>query len=185
MLSQPDKNCFLTVQNFQKREIGKAEELSLGYQGGIGAFSVMAPVYGVDLETLPELVLPHAAPNQKISAEKTARLYLAQPGTGKMSLAAAMACDVIKQKWRIQRPEIVRLWWGLEDAALKAVKNPGTLWTYNNVKFKVQDDFLIMRLPSGRCLFYRDPNPRVKIIPNTGKVVDGKLKGIEKEVPKP
>lgn len=149
-----------------QRQVGKTSELALGYQGGIGAYSAMAATYGVDLEDLPQYVMPNARANEKISAEATAVMYLKLNGD-RMSFKAAVACDIIKQKWRSKRPRIVKLWWGLEDAAMQAVKNPGELWQYRGVMFKVQEGFLIMRLPSGRRIYYRNPGTKVKTIPNS------------------
>lgn len=67
--------------------------------------------------------------------------------------------------WRDSRPQTVKLWRSLEDAAFKAVQNPGTLTTYRDIRFKVVGKFLLMRLPSNRLLYYFDPQIVEKEMP--------------------
>lgn len=64
--------------------------------------------------------------------------------------------------YRETYPEVVRLWYAQERAAILAVKNPGRLFAEGPIKWKVQGNFLYCRLPSGRCLAY--PDPQIKII---------------------
>lgn len=59
--------------------------------------------------------------------------------------------------FRESRPMTVRFWKGLETACFEAVDHPGTVTTYRDIKFKVIGRFLMMRLPSGRMLYYFDP----------------------------
>lgn len=68
--------------------------------------------------------------------------------------------------YRNEYPEIPRLWNMLEKVAIDAVRNPGVPFHYEpaggqRITFfhHKQDGFLLMKLPSGRTLFYR--NPRV------------------------
>lgn len=68
------------------------------------------------------------------------------------------AAEAIKA-WREGRPDTVALWHGLEQAALRAVKDEGSIYEFGKIAFRSRDFFLRMRLPSGRVLFY--PNPRV------------------------
>ena len=63
--------------------------------------------------------------------------------------------------WRAAHPNIVKLWHALNDAALNAVHERGrvTYRAHNRIRFKCEDAFLLMRLPSGRRLTY--PAPRI------------------------
>lgn len=69
------------------------------------------------------------------------------------------------KKWRKANPEIVAMWGHMQDAAVKAIQNPGT-WVRANDKCRFGVDnklgyrVLVMELPSGRRLQY--PFPEVK-----------------------
>lgn len=157
-----------------QRQVGKTSELALGYGGGIGAYAAMARNYGIDLETLPAFVFPAAQANETISARSTAERYLEnlehriKHGIGKaspldrMSLDAAMACDIIKQKWRASRPATVGLWGQLEAAAMAAIMQPGSTHQAGPVLYGVRGEFLLCRLPSGRKLRYYKPEVRMR-----------------------
>jgi len=65
---------------------------------------------------------------------------------------AAELCGI----WRDIHPEIRSMWYGLEDAAKKAVRT-GEPHRYGHVVFGMRDGFLFMKLPSGRLLAYYKP----------------------------
>ena len=145
--------------NKEQRQVGKVAELALGYAGGIGAFATMATVYNVDLESLPDLILPHATIYEvdgPYGAIGLAKMYLAK-NKGAMSQSAAQACDVIKRKWRDARQNIVRFWKQIENCAIQAVKDPGKVYMYRGIRFCTSNGFLKCRLPSGRLLHYFRP----------------------------
>ncbi len=52
---------------------------------------------------------------------------------------------------------IPRMWDGLNDACLNAIMAPGLETYYRDIRFMVADDWLMIRLPSGRKLYYRSP----------------------------
>ncbi len=160
-----------------QRQVGKVSILSLGFGGGIGAYGSMARNYSIDLETLPPLILPGATAVELDKSKKIAETYLAQlairiklkveKGIGKasfldmMSLEAAMACDIIKQRWRRDHKKVCDFWKDLEGAALGAVMHPGTTTQAGlYIQFCMSQcrRFLLMRLPSGRCLRYYKPS---------------------------
>ena len=62
----------------------------------------------------------------------------------------------IVDSYRSHYPKIVNLWYGLEETAREAVKR-NYVTEYNGIRFKVLNDFLMMRLPSGRMLAYYKP----------------------------
>lgn len=107
-----------------QRQIGKVTELSMGFQGGVGAFQAMAKGYGV--------------------------------------VVTDARADEIKVAWRNAHPRIQAYWYAIEDAALKAVRNPGHAFGVRNVAFKSNRDYLMCRLPSGRVLHY--PGPKIQEI---------------------
>lgn len=59
--------------------------------------------------------------------------------------------------WREGRPMTVKLWSKLVEASVMAMKDKGTVYTYRNISFIYHKRFLLMRLPSGRYLYYFDP----------------------------
>lgn len=62
----------------------------------------------------------------------------------------------IVDQWRAASPMMVRLWRGLQDAALEAVRTPGTITRYGYARFRMVGAHLRMALPSGRNLWYRN-----------------------------
>lgn len=146
-----------------QRQVGKTAELALGYQGGIGAFAKMAETYGVDLEKMIEPVMDRADYEQIEFAQRVAAGYFdkakRQGITPEITFEQAVACDIVKQKWRARRQRIVAFWAGLEEAAVRTVRD-GTPYSYGGVKFGIRGNFLHMRLPSGRLLAYYKPDVR-------------------------
>jgi DNA polymerase len=65
----------------------------------------------------------------------------------------------IKEDWRKANAKIVRLWYHMEELAIAAVANPGSVYSTKckRIKFLVEDRWLLMRLPSGRRLAYYRP----------------------------
>lgn len=138
------------------RQIGKVEELSLGYQGGPKAFAKMAGNYGLHIGEKYDIVWEVTDTDTRDIAlhgwEKRGR----QTGMDERSWLAA---EVIKLGWRQAHPNIVTYWRDLETAAVNAVSAPGTLFTVGVVGYKMAGSFLWCRLPSGRTLCY--PYPRL------------------------
>jgi len=64
--------------------------------------------------------------------------------------------------WRTGNPKVTSYWSNVENTAIKAVAEPGTVQTVNNVSFKVigigDMSFLFCRLPSGRAIAYHRPS---------------------------
>lgn len=96
---------------------------------------------------------------------KVAELALGYQG-GPGALIAMGALDMglseeelpdIVYKWREASPHIVAFWSGLERAAMNAIKyNEDNYFSFRGIKFYMQDGNLMMVLPTGRCLCYRD-----------------------------
>lgn len=66
---------------------------------------------------------------------------------------------LVKQ-WRSANPNIVKLWYAAERAAVKAVQERRTVNLAKGIQFRYEKGFLFADLPSGRSLAY--VNPRIK-----------------------
>lgn len=83
-------------------------------------------------------------------------------GAIKMGLSEDELPEIVA-KWREANPRIVSLWYEMEEAALDCVRTGYPRSVAGRIHFKMaasgSDTWLLMQLPSGRCLFY--PQPRI------------------------
>jgi DNA polymerase len=137
------------------RQIGKVQELALGYQGSVGAYINMAAVYmikpaevaaaakaAIDLETWHDTWMRYSVADSRGLDHET--------WTG-------VKCVV--NAWRAAHPHIVQAWWDLQDAAIAAVQTPGLKVPVlqGRVMYLAANGFLYCRLPSGRVISYAMP----------------------------
>ncbi len=144
------------------RQIGKVAELALGYQGGPGAFATMAVNYGVKVADTFETVWASA------STELQTKALLGYESRGKgagLSKKGWLAAECIKLAWRDAHPEIVRFWYGLEEAAIAAVRKPGHVASYRGIRYRKVGSFLFCLLPSSRTICYPYPRLEEKLMP--------------------
>jgi DNA polymerase bacteriophage-type len=162
------------------RQIGKVQELALGYAGSIGAFLSMGANYNVDLAKIAFIAQNAVDPDEWQAAcdrydriqydpdaeEDTAAedendnpdFAFLEPfkGDPRRGLPreqwAAIRCIV--QGWRMAHPATVAFWKSLEAAAIAAVDAKGSVFEAGPVSFIASRTALRCRLPSGRHLTY-------------------------------
>jgi len=141
-----------------KRQIGKVLELSMGFQGGVGAFVTFAATFGIDLEALDGGAIPY---DVWAEAENFYEWTLEQkkPTFG-LSRKAFMTCDSLKRLWRRAHPGIESLWKTVESACVRAVDYEGENFMAGKCVATRKGNWLRIVLPSGRALSY--PAPRVE-----------------------
>ncbi len=77
-------------------------------------------------------------------------------GADAMGLSDWEIQDII-ERWRETSPNIVKLWGGVEQVALRAVRTPGPIRCKHGIVFCKAGDCLFIQLPSGRRLAYQHP----------------------------
>lgn len=146
------------------RQVAKVVVLSMGFGGGVGALQKMAKGYGVKMEPAFDALWERARPDQRIRAEKTWESNKKNPKYEDTSQKEFLASDIIKIFWREANQEIVNYWDALEQAAIRAVLQPGTFHTPGaalpSVRFRKAGSFLWCQLPGGGVICY--PYPEVK-----------------------
>ena len=94
-------------------------------------------------------------------------------GALKGGIAEEELPGLVKQ-WRDANPNIVKLWYATEEAAVTAVSEKTTVKLAHGVQYRYESGMLFADLPSGRSLAY--VNPRIKPEPKfkkDGLVFDG------------
>jgi DNA polymerase len=139
------------------RQIGKVQELALGYQGGVGAFMSMGANLGIKPQALFDTVAPIADSTRwSAAADK-------YQGSTKFGLPEEhwTALRYVVDGWRAAHPKIVQCWWDIQDAVIQAVWEPGEMVFLFGGKIRVyctrDRRFLYIYLPSGRPLAYFKP----------------------------
>jgi DNA polymerase len=143
-----------------QRQVGKVQELALGYEGGVGAFLTFSLAYNIDLEAMAVEAYGNIPDDALRAAGEFYDWTLKQKRSDfGLSRTAFVVCDSFKRLWRQAHPNIAALWKELEAACVDAVESPAS--TIPCRKFKVRRDgaWLRIGLPSGRALCY--PQPRV------------------------
>lgn len=83
-----------------------------------------------------------------------------------VTISDAKAKELV-DAWRESRPATVALWYDVEEAAMNAVRTPGTTFAVNAgkpnmIRYKKSGSFLLCQLPSGRIMSY--PFPKIEEI---------------------
>lgn len=152
------------------KQIGKVLDLSMGYEGGVGAFIKMAANYGINLTQMAEDTFP-TLPRWVVEEATNAWQFAKKQGrTYDLAEKVWVTCDALKRLWRKAHPKIVAGWAKLKEAAILATENPGTVYKVagGRIMFKVKGRWLYMRLPSGRRIAYY--KPEVKTVKRKGMV---------------
>lgn len=143
-----------------KRQIGKVQELALGYQGGVGAFISMGANLGIKPDSLLAAVKPASV------AAKWERAAAKYDDSDKFGLTREQwtAFKYVVQGWREGHARTVQCWWDFQDAVIEAVSEPGQMVYLlgNKVRFYCARNrsFLYIYTPSGRALSYFKPRVR-------------------------
>lgn len=144
-----------------RRQLGKIAVLSLGFEGGVGAFQSMARNHGVSIAPVAKILWA------KATHEHRSRAMDRWESTGKktgIDKAEWIGSELIKLAWRAAHPAIVQYWGKVNAAAIAAVKSPGFISSVDDkVRFVMRGSFLFCQPPSGRCLCY--PYPKVELKP--------------------
>lgn len=91
---------------------------------------------------------------------------LAQMGALEMGLTEVELPQLVSA-WRDANPNIVKLWWAVEAAAIKAVKEKVVVKMQYGLTFHFTKGILFIKLPSGRSLAY--VRPRIGVDERFGK----------------
>lgn len=142
-----------------QRQIGKVQELGLGYEGGVAAFLTFAAVYNMDLDQLAEAVWATAG-REAIEAAQGMLAWVKKQkrSTHGLSDRVYVACEVLKKAWRDAHPNTCALWKAAGDGMRQAIANPGQVFSIgSHLKVRRDGAWLRLRLPSGRYLCYLQP----------------------------
>ena len=168
---------FEAIDDFLRQQ-GKGADLSMLYEGGVGAYLNIAQAYQMDLvklarsapEQLPlECMVRGAADWERLSRgdaeddEKAAD----EDKTFGLPKEIFIACAASKYAWRAGHPKTTQLWKDLLQCAKTAVGNPGKLFQCAHGKVQMgcdsKLDWLSVRIPSGRTIMFAKPRLRVVI----------------------
>jgi DNA polymerase len=144
--------------NGRQRQIGKVQELALGYGGGVAAFLTFAAVYEMDLDELTDAVHSTASKDSLAAAYGMWDWAVKKRRTLGLERNVYVACEVLKAAWRVAHPATEALWSQLDAAFRKSISTPGVLHKAGeHLAMRRDGAWLRMRLPSGRCLCYLRP----------------------------
>lgn len=164
----PREGCHFCVADFSAIEARVIAWLA-GEQWRLDVFRTHGKIYEASASTMfgvPLESIVRGNPNYKLRSKgKVAELALGygggvgalvSMGALNMGLAEEELPDIVK-RWRQSSRRICDLWYAVEQAAQEAVEYGVITTLPRGVTFSRDENFLFIRLPSGRELFYNHP----------------------------
>lgn len=144
----------------EQRQIGKVQELALGYEGGVGAFITFSTAYGIDLDAMADVAIKNVDLRILDEAKNAYEWALRNKRTYGLSDKAYIVCDAFKRSWRKAHTIIVELWKKLDSGIRYVITGEAkTLRINENLVIDKVGAWLRIQLPSGRYLCY--PGARI------------------------
>jgi DNA polymerase len=141
-----------------QRQVGKVEELALGFGGGVGALVGMADNLGVILSDIAKTARDATA--EDIWRETAEWCPHVADKRFNLDVDTWTGLKVIVNAWRNAHPETKDFWYDLENCAIDAIwrKKEIQITKTGLVKFVSDGTFLFCQLPSKRVLCYAKPS---------------------------
>src|SRR6185503_2034114 len=144
-----------------QRQIGKVQELMLGYEGGVGAYMTGAATYGIDLEDMAEKA-HRAIPGEVMGRSRIMLEWHQKHGRNPLKLTglserAWLVCEAFVLGWRDAHANVKQFWKDLDVSVREAITNPGVTIQCGKVRVRRDGAWLRIVLPSGRALCYPGP----------------------------
>jgi len=144
-----------------QRQVGKVQELALGYEGGVGAFVTFAANYNIDLDDLASKAIKFI-PGEVLGQARIMLDWHRSKGRDpagmlKMADRTWLVCESFKLGWRAGHREIAAYWKQLDSAVRLAIDKPSTTIPCGKVRIRRDGAWLRIVLPSGRALCYPSP----------------------------
>lgn len=153
-----------------KTQSGHLVVHNCGFGGGVGAFTSMAKLYGINMADYWSHIQGSFEPKIIDRAHKNWDAFGSRSGTFQDEW---LASEAVKLAWRDRHPGISGCWYDAEECATKAIRNPGKWYSFAGGKCAfgaayINDKlFLISRLPSGRKIYRADV--RLKVVEKFGR----------------
>lgn len=144
-----------------QRQVGKVQELALGYEGGVGAFVTFAAGYGIDLDELAARAVSFIPVDVMAQAQIMLQWHRSKGRDPASRLGLAdrtwLVCESFKLGWRAGHSNIAAYWKELDANVRAAIENPGHTYPCGKVRIRRDGAWLRIVLPSGRALCYPSP----------------------------
>lgn len=145
----------------EQRQVGKVQELALGYEGGVGAFVTFAAAYGIDLDELAAQAAGAIPGNVWGQAHIMLDWHRKKGRDPVQALGlterAWLTCESFKLAWRDAHPAISGYWKELDSTVRDAIENAGNTFHCRTLKIRRDGNWLRIVLPSGRAVCYPSP----------------------------
>lgn len=153
------------VVDKDQRQVGKVQELALGYEGGVGAFLTFSLAYNIDLEEMASAAIANIPRNILDEAIRAYEWAVKQKRTYGLSKRAYVVCDSFKRLWREAHSATFSFWKEIDQATRRAIATPGITISCRKLKLRRDGSWLRIQLPSGRAVCY--PGARID---DSGKI---------------
>ncbi|EOS92848.1 DNA-directed DNA polymerase, partial [Erwinia tracheiphila PSU-1] len=148
-----------------QRQVGKVQELALGYEGGVGAFLTFSLAYNIDLEEMASAAIDNIPRNILDEAVRAYEWAVKQKRTYGLPKRAYVVCDSFKRLWREAHAATFSFWKEIDQATRRAIATPGITISCRKLKLRRDGSWLRIQLPSGRAVCY--PGARID---DSGKI---------------